>query len=455
MKSKLNLKYILRISLIAALGGLLFGYDIAIISGTIPFIEKYFNLSASAMGWTVASAYVGCIIGVAIAGRTTDRYGRKKILIISAVIFIISALGTGLSNTLFFFVSYRIIGGIAVGMASILSPMYIAEISPGKLRGRFVSLNQLTIVFGLQLAYLTSYLLVDINENNWRWMFISEVLPAVLFFIFMFFVPESPRWLTKKNYYDKSFDILNKLGGESFARFELSEIKESVKNIEKIGWKELFKPEIRLIMIIGIILAVFQQWSGINVIFFYAPVIFEKTGLAVDAALAQTVIIGSINVIFTFVAIWLVDRIGRKVLLLSGSAGMAICYILIGRAFYIEQFEGIYLFIIMLFCVASFAATLGPVVWVVISEIFPNRVRGIAMGVATLCLWIACFTLTMTFPVLLKALDGAFTFWIYASICVLGFVFILKFVPETKGKSLEQLEKELIKSDERRVTSNK
>ncbi|MFC2119036.1 sugar porter family MFS transporter [Bacteroidota bacterium] len=445
MKEKFNLGYILRISIVAALGGLLFGYDIAIISGTVPFIEDFFKLDATAIGWAVASAYIGCIVGVTVAGKLTDRYGRKKILIISAIIFVISAMGTGLSNSLFFFVFYRILGGIAVGMASILSPMYIAEISPAKYRGRFVSLNQLTIVLGLQFAYFASYLLVDINEDNWRWMFISEALPAVLFFVFMFFVPESPRWLAKKNYNDKSFEILNKLGGDKFARLELSQIQESFKNTRIAKWKELLRPEIRLIMITGIFLAIFQQWSGINVIFFYAPMIFEKTGLAVDAAIAQTVIIGSVNLIFTFVAIWLVDRIGRKILLLSGSIGMAVCHILIGWAFYTDQLDGFYLLIIMLICAASFAATLGPVVWVVLSEIFPNRIRGMAMGVATLCLWAACFTLTMTFPVLLKALEGAFTFWIYAGVCLIGFIYILKFVPETKGKSLEQIEKQLIK----------
>ncbi len=445
MKEKYNLGYILRISIVAALGGLLFGYDIAIISGTVPFIEDYFNMDATSIGWAVACAYIGCIIGVSLAGWLTHMYGRKKILIISAIIFVISALGTGLSNSLFFFVIYRIIGGIALGMASILSPMYIAEISPAKYRGRFVSLNQLTIVLGLQLAYFASYLLVDINEDNWRWMFISEALPAALFFIFMFFVPESPRWLAKKNFNERSYLILNKLGGEKFAKFELSQIQESLKNSKKAEWKELFRPEIRLIMIIGIFLAIFQQWSGINVIFFYAPMIFEKTGLAVDAAIAQTVIIGSVNLIFTFVAIWLVDKIGRKILLLSGSIGMAVCHILIGLAFFTDQLDGFYLLIVMLVCAASFAATLGPVVWVVLSEIFPNRIRGLAMGIATLCLWAACFTLTMTFPLLLKALEGAFTFWIYAAVCVIGFIYILKFVPETKGKTLEQIEKQFVR----------
>jgi len=443
---KQNLSFVFLISITAALGGLLFGYDIAIISGTIPFIEDYFSLNPTELGWAVASAYSGCIVGATGAGRATEKFGRKNLLILSSVIFMISALGTGLSNTLFFFVSYRIIGGVAVGMASILSPMYIAEISPKRLRGSFVSLNQLTIVLGLQLAYLASYLLVDINESNWRWMFISEAFPALLFFIFMFFVPKSPRWLVKAEREKQSFNILNRIGGEKYAHSELSEIKNSLASEKKGKWKDLFKPEIRFILGIGIFLAIFQQWSGINVIFFYAPMIFEKTGLAIDTALAQTVIIGSVNVIFTFAAIWLVDRVGRKVLLLSGSAGMAVCYILIGRAFYIDQLEGFYLFILMLFCAASFAATLGPVVWVVLSEIFPNRIRGLAMGIATFFLWAACFSLTMTFPILMKVLEGEYTFWIYAFICIIGFFIILIFVPETKGKSLEQLEKELIKT---------
>lgn len=444
-KKKQNLSFVFLISIAAALGGLLFGYDIAIISGTIPFIEDYFSLNPAEIGWAVACAYTGCIVGATAAGRATEKFGRKNLLIISSLIFMISALGTGLSNSLFFFVFYRILGGVAVGMASILSPMYIAEISPGKLRGRFVSLNQLTIVLGLQFAYLASYLLVDINENNWRWMFISEAFPALLFFIFMFFVPKSPRWLVKAEREKQSFKILKRIGGEKFAQAELIEIKNSLASEKKGRWKDLFKTEIRFILVIGIFLAIFQQWSGINVIFFYAPMIFEKTGIAVDTALAQTVIIGSVNVIFTFVAIWLVDKVGRKVLLLSGSAGMAICYILIGRAFFTNQLEGFYLFIIMLFCAASFAATLGPVVWVVLSEIFPNRIRGLAMGIATFCLWAACFTLTMTFPVLMKVLKGEYTFWIYALICIIGFFIILRYVPETKGKSLEQLEKELIR----------
>jgi len=440
-----NKLYILRLAVTAALGGLLFGYDIAVISGTIPFITDVFELTDWWKGFVVSSLYLGCMIGAALAGRMSERYGRKKMLIVSAVMFAITSVGSGLANNLLSFFIYRLIGGLGVGAAAMLSPMYIAEITPANIRGRYVAINQFTIVIGILIAYFVNYLLLSVGENAWRWMFIAEVVPSILFFISMFLVPETPRWLSKKGQYDKAEYVLNKIGNAEFAKKTITDIRMTLDSEARGNLKMLFTRSMRLVLIIGVVLAFFQQWSGINVIFFYAPDIFAQTGAGVESQLFQTVIIGAMNVTFTILAMWLVEKLGRKKLLLISSAGMAIGYVIIGILFYTNHLSGYILLIFSLITVASYSTGLAPVTWVVLSEIFPNRVRGQGMAIATLSLWIGTFTLTLTFPALMANLKGSFTFWLYAFICVLGFIFIRLTLPETKGKTLEELEKMLTK----------
>jgi SP family xylose:H+ symportor-like MFS transporter len=440
-----NKIYILRLAITAALGGLLFGYDIAVISGTIPFITRVFELNDWWKGFVVSSLYLGCMIGAALAGRMSERYGRKKMLIASAVMFAITSVGSGLANHLLSFFIYRLIGGLGVGAAAMLSPMYIAEITPARIRGRYVAINQFTIVIGIQAAYFVNYLLLPVGENAWRWMFIAEAVPSILFFLSMFLVPETPRWLSKSGQNNKAEQVLNKIGNSEFAKKTITDIRMTLDSETKGEMKMLFTKSMRLVLIIGIVLAFFQQWSGINVIFFYAPDIFAQTGAGIESQLFQTVIIGAMNVLFTLLAMWLVEKLGRKKLLLISSAGMAAGYIIIGILFFTNHLSGYILLIFALITVASYSTGLAPVTWVVLSEIFPNRVRGEGMAIATLSLWIGTFTLTLTFPALMANLKGSFTFWLYAAICVLGFIFILLTLPETKGKTLEELEQFLVK----------
>lgn len=443
---KINFRYLLTISFVTALGGLLFGFDISVISGTIPFIQEFFELNESMKGFVVSSALIGCIIGASYSGKLGDKFGRKKVLLAVSVLFGISAIGSGLANSIPVFIAYRIFGGLAVGGASVLAPMYIAEVSPAHLRGRMVSLNQLTIVIGISMAYFSNYFLLAIGENAWRWMFAAEAVPALLFFFALFIVPESPRWLIARNEDSKAHAVLRRVAGTEFADFELDEIKASLSGNEKRGTlKQLFKKKYSFVLFLGIFLAVFQQWSGINVIFFYAPDIFAKANLGVDTALFQTTLIGVMNIVFTILAMQVIDKIGRKRLMLIGAAGMAISYVAIGYLFMTGKTEGWLLLSLILFAIAFFAFGLGPTVWVVLSEIFPNKIRGVAMSAATFSLWVASYILTLTFPIFVEWFNTANTFWIYAVICVIGFVVIYKTLPETKGISLEKLEKKLVK----------
>ena len=443
---QVNFRYLLTISLVTALGGLLFGFDISVISGTIPFLQEVFELDETMKGWVVSSALIGCILGASYAGRLGDRFGRKKVLLVVAVLFGISAIGSGISNSIPTFVSYRILGGLAVGGASVLAPMYIAEISPAHLRGRMVSINQLTIVLGISMAYYSNYFLLAIGENAWRWMFIAEAVPSALFFVALFIVPESPRWLVARDEEEKARHVLEKVAGSDFANFELGEIKESLSGAIKRGTlKDAFKKKYALILFFGIFLAVFQQWSGINVIFFYGPDIFAKANLGVDTALFYTTLVGAMNIIFTILAMRVIDKMGRKKLMLIGAAGMVFCYLIIGYLFRIEKTDGWMLLSFIIITPAFFAFGLGPTVWVVLSEIFPNKIRGAAMSVATFALWAGCYTLTLTFPIFVEVLSAAVTFWIYAVVCIIGFLVIYKTLPETKGVSLEKLEKMLVK----------
>lgn len=446
--------------MISAMGGLLFGYDWVVIGGAKPFYERFFEITNSPnyQAWAMSCALIGCIVGAVVSGVISDKFGRKWPLLLSAFLFTIASLGTGFALNYTVFVIYRIIGGIGIGLASALSPMYIAEVAPSHLRGKFVSLNQMTIVIGILAAQIINLLIADKvpagasnefiqsswnGQMGWRWMFFACAVPAGLFFVLTFILPESPRWLMKARKPDKAFPTLKLIGGENYARTEMANIQASLNDVsEKVDFKSLFSQKFRLVLVIGVVLAVFQQWCGINTVFNYAEEIFTAAGYGVSDTLFNIVITGSVNLIFTFVAMFTVDKWGRKKLMTFGAIGLAITYILLGAAYSFEL-KGIAVLSLVVIAIAIYAMSLAPIVWVILSEIFPNRIRGAAMAFATFALWVACFILTYTFPLLNKSLGAAGTFWVYANICLLGFIFIQKKLPETKGKSLEEIEKSL------------
>lgn len=461
MKKHSNL-YLFLIALISAMGGLLFGYDWVVIGGAKPFYEQYFEIAGNPVlqGWAMSSALIGCLVGALIAGRFSDRFGRKPILILAAALFTLTAFGTGASNSFAWFNVFRLIGGFAIGIASSLSPMYIAEIAPAHIRGRFVSINQLTVVLGILASQVVNLQIAEPvaadatsemirmswnGQWGWRWMFWAMMVPAVFFFIFSFILPESPRWLASNGKQAAALKVFTRIGGEAYAQKEVKAVDAASKNEKSQGgFRQLLQPSLRKVLIIGVVLAVFQQWCGINVIFNYAQEIFMAAGYGVSDVLMNIVVTGVTNVIFTIVAMFVVDKWGRKVLLQIGAFGLTLIYALMGGAYY-YQVSGLPLLIIVVLAIACYAMTLAPVMWVVISEIFPNRVRGVAMSICTFSLWSACFILTYTFPLLNVGLGAAGTFWLYGLICLAGGVFVCLKVPETKGKSLEEIEKELVK----------
>jgi sugar porter (SP) family MFS transporter len=452
-----NKRFILGITLVSAMGGLLFGYDWVVIGGAKPFYERFFDITNSPhlQGWAMSSALVGCLFGAVSSGYLADRFGRKLPLILAAALFTLSAIGTGAVDHFTPFIIYRLVGGLGIGLASALSPMYIAEIAPAHQRGRLVSVNQLTIVIGILLAQIVNYLIADKvpagtsdeailhswnGQTGWRWMFWAETLPAAAFFILAFLIPESPRFLYKSGREAKALVILQRIGGQAYAAEEGRNIGLTLRETgRKINWKELFSKKLRPMMVIGIVLAVFQQWCGINVIFNYAEEIFTSAGYSVGDMLFNIVITGVVNLVFTLVAMQTVDHWGRRKLMLLGSLGLAVIYLFLGSAYFLEL-KGMVVLVMVVLAIATYAMSLAPVTWVVLSEIFPNSVRGAAMAVATSALWIACFALTYTFPILNNLLKASGTFWLYAFICLSGFLFILKKLPETKGKSLEEVE---------------
>ena len=525
--------YVFLVCIVAALGGLLFGYDTGVIAGGIGFLQQHFELDPSfEKGWTAASALIGCTIGVSIAGLFSDWLGRKRVLIVAAVLFFVSAVGSAVPKDITMFVIFRIIGGVGVGAASITSPMYIAEISPARIRGRLVSVNQFAIVTGFLVVYLANYFIaahgagidrirveehvaehgaalnveavstfinmrcpdvgdarieafmeqqgdnlnaravVDLLKKHktetstldielagygipswsvrhaWRWMFGSEALPALMLFVLLFLVPESPRWLTKQNRSGEALGILTRVDGTKYAERELAEIKDAIA-LETGSVRQLLEPGMRIVLVIGIVLAVLQQVTGINVFLYFGTEIFKKMGSGTNAALLQTVVVGAVNLGFTVIAIWTVDRLGRRPLMMVGSAGMGLSLLAMGLAAYLQRTE-IWVLLFILGYIACFALSVGPVTWVILSEIFPTRIRGRAMGIATFCLWVANYIISQTFPMmdenpwLIEKFHHAFPFWLYGAFCVMLLAFVIRFVPETKGKTLEQIERHWI-----------
>lgn len=441
-----NMRTVYFLTAVAALGGLLFGYDTAVISGAIGFLQTKFELTAAMKGWAASSAIIGCIFGAMGAGWASDRFGRKKVLILTAVLFAVSAIGSAIPANLTQFAIYRFIGGLGIGAASMVSPLYITELAPAKIRGKLVSYYQLAIVLGILLIFFVNSIIQASGdeawnvEYGWRYMLGSEVLPAGLFLVAMFFVPESPRWLTKEGREQEALAVLSSINGPDRAGKILQEVKETLHE-EKGTLKELFAGRFRKAIIVGIVLSVFSQVQGINAIMYYAPEIFKAVGTGTNAAFQQTVIIGIINVLFTFVAIGFVDKMGRKTLLLLGGAGMGISLAMVGWAFQ-AGWTGYGLLIFILLYIASFAASYGPVTWVVISEIFPIKMRGVAMSVATFALWVAVYLVTQMFPILLESAGPAATFWVFGGMSLLAFLFVWTQVPETKEKTLEEIERE-------------
>jgi sugar porter (SP) family MFS transporter len=436
---KKNNMYLYFICLIATMGGLMFGFDVAIISGAVPFIQPYFGWNELQLGWGVSSLLVGAIAGAFGSGVLSDIYGRKKILIFVALFFAVSCIFTALATSSVIFISARLFGGLAVGAASVLSPMYVAEVAPPKNRGKLVAIYQLAIVLGILCSYTINYGLHNV-DNNWRWMFATGIFPSVLFFTGLFFIPESPRWLYKAGRKTESLNVLTRIGGETLAKSEILEIEESLKgDSTSVSIGELFKPSARKVMLVGFILAVLVQVSGINTVIDYAPKILLAAGVEIKNALLQTSFIGLINFIFTFVAILFIDKLGRKALYLIGSLGMVITLVMLAISFYLKV-EGIFTLICILLFIAFFASCIGPVFWTLVSEIFPNRIRGKALAFASFTQWIFNFLIVLLFPHFLASVGGTKTFLFLACMSFLQLLFTWKYVPETKGKSLEEIE---------------
>jgi MFS family permease len=529
--------YVWAISLTAALGGLMFGYDWIVISGSKPFYERFFDVQTpAAEGWAMASALVGCLFGAALCGGLSDRLGRKWLLVLAAALFLVSSIGTALVDSFFAFNVWRVMGGLAIGLASNLSPMYIAEIAPAAWRGRLVAMNQFTIVIGILLAQGANYTIAkhggdvdkaavtqarlepaaldaremawelawqvsgdhrpklmeefeqsyarlaagkpgdpsnaveaiwQINDTRgddklqiepaalelagrhlatwnaklgWRWMFGVTAIPACLFCVLMLLVPESPRWLAKNGRGQAAHRVLTRIGGQAHADRELAGIEETLAGeTRRVDFRELVEPRMLTVLVLGVTLAVLQQWCGINVIFYYATEIFKKAGYAVSEALLNIVLIGAVNLVFTVIALFSVDRFGRRILMIIGFAGLAMLHTLIGLLSY-YHLQGTPVLLLTLAAIGCYGLSLAPITWVVLSEIFPNRIRGAALSISVIALWAACFILTFTFPLLRDHLGLAGTFWIYAAICAAGLLFVLARLPETKGKSLEEIE---------------
>jgi sugar porter (SP) family MFS transporter len=458
-----NQTYLWLISLTAALGGFLFGYDWVVIGGAKSFYEPYFNItSVEDQGWGTSSALVGCMIGAGLCIFLSDALGRKRLLIASGFLFSLSAIGTALADSFFGFNLYRILGGVAMGIALNLSPLYLSEMAPAEKRGRMVTINQLMIMFGVLLAQLINWQisLLDTDlaneatfdqiaqswsgQEGWRWMFGAEFIPALLFFGLMYFVPESTRWMIKKGQVDKAREVLVKIGGLDYAQASIQETQETLARGDEsqINLRALFQPKILKLLALGIFLAFLQQWSGINVVIYYAADIFQAAGFNLKEMMLNIVVIGGVMVASVFVTLATVDKYGRKSILLNCLAAMTLLYAGIGYSFYADL-GGAVVVVLVLANVMFYSISLAPLLWVLLSEIFPNRVRGAALSIGALAHWIGNFTLTYFFPSIKENLGWANNFWLYGAICAFGFVVLWKVLPETKGKSLEELDREL------------
>ena len=442
----------------AALGGLLFGYDWVVIGGARQFFEIYFRLDTpEAVGWANSCALVGCFAGSLIAGVLGNRYGRKPVLLISAVLFAISSVLTGWAFSFSMFIAWRIMGGVAIGLSSNTSPLYIAEVSPASHRGRLVSLNQFAVVVGILMAQIVNWqIAAPVPEHastevlmrtwnvqfGWRWMFTAVAVPAVIFLAASFAIPESPRWLLLRGRTEHAFRVLRKIGGsEEYASAEASTISVALRDEEAktVRWRGLLQPGVRTVLLVGVVLAVLQQWSGINILFNYAGEVFRAAGLGANQIFLDIVVTGAINLLFTLIAMAIVDRVGRRPLMLIGCIGIGVSHLLAGLAYHTGQ-KGTPVLILTLCAIACYAMTLAPLTWVLIAEIFPNRLRSLGVSAAVSALWISSFALTYSFPFLNRSLGSAGSFFTYGGICLAGAVFVFFLVPETKGRTLEELE---------------
>lgn len=444
---------------VGALGGLLFGYDWVVIGGAKPFYEIYFQLVTPALqGWAMSCALIGCLAGAVISGSLSQRFGRKRLLTASALGFAISSLGTGLAVSFDAFVVWRILGGCAIGLASSIAPMYIAEISPAQIRGKLVSLNQMAIVVGILLAQVINWLIARPvppgastlailaswnGQWGWRWMFGVTAIPSLLFLVATLFVPESPRWLAAKERGTQAFQVLARLGGAAYAQRVLEDLsRTATPGPSRSLFRELALPGVVRALLLGIALVILQQWCGINVIFNYAQEIFAAAGYQISGILFNIVVTGAVNLVFTVLALITIDRYGRRPLLLAGCTGLTLTYAILGFCYWMHV-HGAFMLLLVLAAIACYALSLAPVIWVVIAEIFPNRIRGAAMSAAVTVLWGACFVLTYTFPLLNASLGASGTFWIFAAICLAGLLFVFRALPETRGQTLEEIERTL------------
>jgi SP family arabinose:H+ symporter-like MFS transporter len=439
--ARANPLYVWFVSLVAATSGLLFGFDIAVINGAIVFLRQQWGLSEWQTEYAASSLLVGCVVGAAFGGAASDRYGRRKVLILSAVLFGLSAIGAALPRNLAEFAAARFAGGIAIGMASVLAPMYIAEVAPARIRGRLVSLNQMAIVSGILLSYFVNWVLSYAGPESWRWMFAVAAAPSAAFLAALFFVPESPRWLVEAGREEEALAVLTRVNGPEIARADLAAIRAATaEESGTIG--ELLAPGMRRALVVAVVLAVMQQWTGVNTVLFYGSVILREQvgGHTETAALGANVLIGLVNFLFTIAAMALIDRVGRKALLIGSASAMGLCLAGLAAAFRLPQPPAALVIALMLMAVASFATGLGPGVWVVLAEIFPNRIRGRAMAIATVSLWAACAVLTMTFLTISRLIGPSGAFLLYCSMCAFTAVFVWRVTPETRGRTLEEIE---------------
>ncbi len=437
--TEINLSYVIFLASTAALGGLLFGFDIAIITGAGPFLTEHFRLNDLSLGLAFSSLLFGCVLGSAAAGRVTNRYGRRKILLWVAVVFAFTSAATGLASSFALFLAARFLGGLAVGGASILSPMYVSEISPPSMRGRMGALYQLSIIIGILLSYTINYLLRNVGPANWRWMFITGAIPALIFFLLLLRAPETPRYLVLAGKRQEAFSLLERIAGRKRAEFEMAEIVGSLSD-QRNGWRDLLNPGIRRAVTVSFGLAILIHVSGINTIIDYAPAIFKSAGWKIDAALFSTFIVGLTNFAFTLLSFWTIDRFGRKPLYVVGSLGMAGALAALTMVSAMGRFQGSIVLVLILTYLAFFASCIGPVFWTLVPEIFPNHIRGTAMTVPVLSQWIANALVVLFFPLAFHQIGKAVTFAFLAIMCAAQAMFTWRFVPETKNKPLEEIE---------------